>query len=85
MEKTLSVPYADAIQQLVTDNVLRKDESYLIGYVTYEDGTVMDVLLYGTLDGTFLQGVINGLGNDETKDVTDTLEVDGYMVRLIDG
>lgn len=83
MEKTLTVHNLEATQTLIDTDILDVDEAYPIGEVTFEDGTVMEVFLYGTEDGTFLQGVILGLGNDETDDVTDTLDVEGYRVKLV--
>lgn len=82
MEKYLSIHSLEALQRLIDEDVMMEDESYIIGTVDFEDATML-VMLQGTEDGTFLQGVILGLGNDETKNVTDVLDVEGYRVRLV--
>lgn len=83
MEKTLSVQDIDLLQRLIDKDAFDVDESYHIGTVTFDDGTAMEVMLYGTVDGTFLQGVVYGLGNDEIDWCGDSLDVEGYRVRLI--
>jgi len=82
MEKQLSVYSLETLQWLMDMDVMAVDASHLLGIVLFEDGTEMEVMLQGTEDGTFLQGVVFGLGNDETVVVTETLDVEGYRVTL---
>lgn len=83
MNKTFFIPNPDFLFGIIDTNGLGRDEVHEIGKVTFDDGTIMYLLLYGQGDCVDFQGSITGLGVDAHPDIPEVIEIEGYSVALV--